>query len=296
MIDVVPVSHSLILRATHVLVVEITASSPGPWLPPDAPAPLRTVHLDLRLTEVVKGDVQQRAGDAVKVDVKQVDPAMTLGQVPGLWSSVPIDPGTKLVVFASTDSHDAGVIANEPAGLRLVPTEAALADVHTAAQVSAAKLDLSGAVAQARPVAGTLTDLFSDYLWEQYSPSAMADPQKFDVAAGFLEEPTLHLLARTALLMAMTTAVDAPEPPPLKQMDRLAVALFHLLAMREAAPQHDNLMSTYLPNLLSVDEPHARPPSEVFADYPAEKAKALAAVSAYHGTESTAPLLAWLRH
>lgn len=292
--EVLQSSRSLILRASHILVVRVDSADPKPWSKLPDGNEERIVALELHLEEIVKGQVSQKAGDTVHVEAKQVQAGFAWGPMPGIWSNAPIEPGTRLVAFAHTASEDAAAALNDPGGVQLLSTEEALVDVQLAARIDAGKLDLAAAIALARPQAAAVQHLFADYLWAHYEAVAMASIEKFELVAGFLEEPALHRLARATLLMTLATAVQAPEPPALKHVSRLAIAMFHLLALPEAGDLHDNLVGTHLPNLLDITNKDARPPSEVFEDHPAERARAIQIVGAYHGGEPSAPLLAWL--
>jgi hypothetical protein len=292
--EVVPSSRSLILKATHILLVKVEASTAGPYQPPGSGVGQRSVHLRLALDEVLKGTLRQAAGAKVEIDVKQTMQGFTWGPLPGIWSEASIDPGARLVVLASTASDDAAVVLNDPAAFLVSPPEGALADARIARQAEDGHFDLAAVLALAKPQAPALQALFADWLWERHGAAAMASFDAFDRLAAFLEEPGLHLVARTTLVMALTTAVQQRTPPPEKHLARLAVALFRLLGLKEAAPQHDNLVSTYLPNLLRAADPPSPPPDVVFRDYPGEKAKAQQAVQGHRGAASTAALQAWL--
>jgi len=294
MMEVQPSSRSLILRATHILVVSLKAVDEKPWGPRPAGGEERTVALVLGLDELVKGTVKQKPGDSIDVQAKQVRLGEAWGPMPGVWSGVPLEVGARLVAFSTLSSDDAAAALNDPACKSLYPAERALADVHVAAESEANHLDLAGILARARPVSGQLGGLFADYLWARYEPVAMARIDQFELIAAFLEDPALNRLARDTLVMTLSTAVDGPEPPAVKHISRLAIAMFHLLAMPEAKDLHDNLVGTHLPNLLDITNKDARPASQVFEDHPGERARAFQSVSAYHGSEPTAALLAWL--
>ena len=291
--DVLPTSTSLILRASHILVIQIQTSTPGPWRGDEETGEYRDVHLGLSVIEIVKGTTTAKVGDVVEIDVVQPKPAFTLRQLPGVWRNATLDVGTRYVSFSASSSEDAKGLFQEPTLTSLLPPDQALADVHIAAKADKDGLDLTGTLALVKPFEPVIRDLFVDYLVATFGAQARSDIGRWKELCAFLEDPPLHIVARTALLMALSRAAAVP-PPSNERADRLAVSLFHLLAMPEAAAQHDNLVSTYLPNLLDVANPHCRTPGEVFHDYPGEKQKALAAVNGYHGSDNVAPLLDWL--
>jgi hypothetical protein len=291
-----PSSRSLFLRATRILVVRVESSAPGPWAPRKPTGEERVVALSLKLEEIPRGQVTQRPGETLHLDARQVRMGFAWGPMPGVWSNASIDPGAHLVAFGRSDQDDAAASLGDPGAIQILPAEEVLADVHLAAQAESSHLDLAGLLAQAKAVAPSLGFLFADYLWARDGAEAMADLGKLDAVAALLEDPRLGDGARTTLVMTLSTAVAAPEPPALKHVDRFALALFRLLAMPQTAALHDNLVGTYLPDTLGLAHPQHRSATEVFHDHPGERARAVAAVRAYRGAEPVAPLLAWLEH
>ncbi|MFO0587365.1 MAG: hypothetical protein U0441_07495 [Polyangiaceae bacterium] len=295
MMEVNPSSRSLILRASHILAAHVQTSNPGAWTTRDDGFEERGVELTLVLDEILKGHVTQRVGDAVSLHVKHVRMGEAWTPMPGVWSNFPVDPGTPVLAFGGTTSEDAAVVLNDGGCLRLTSPLAASVDVHLAVQVDAGGLDSAAAVALATPSETKLQDLFASYLWYHFEARAMADVAELDPIVAFLGHPALSRVARTTLVMEIPTAVLGATPPADKHVSRLAVAFFHLLAAPTAADLHDNLVGTYLPNLLDVTNKSARTADQVFADHPGEKAFALSAVQAYRGAQPTQPLLTWLQ-
>ena len=77
---------------------------------------------------------------------------------------------------------------------------------------------------------------------------------------------------------------------------RLALTMCRVLLMPEAADLHENLIGTYLPNLLGLTSGlPPQPASRVFEDREAER-KAVEAFLRRHGTDADAgPLLDWIQ-
>lgn len=295
MIDVQPSSRSLIVRATHILVAHVKTATEGPWTQRDDGTEDRVVSLALVLDEVVKGHVTQRPGDTFTLDAKQVRMGEAWGPMPGVWSPFPVAPGTPVIAFGRTSAEDAAAVFNDPGCAQLTSPAAASADIHLAAQIDAGGLDSAGAVALATPRAANVQNLFADYLWARYEASAMADVTRFEPIARFLEDAALNRVARATLVMALPTSVLAATPPSHVHVSRLAIAFFHLLGAPFARDLQDNLVGTYLPNLLDLANKDARTADQVFEDHPGEKARALQAVTAYGGPQPKAPLLQWLQ-
>ncbi|APR88254.1 hypothetical protein A7982_13603 [Minicystis rosea] len=289
-----PRSRSSILRATRILVASVTSVQASPWSPRPPNNEERMVALSLKLEEVVKGPITQHPGDSIAIDVKQVRAAVPWGPMPGVWSNQSIDPGTRVVAFGKIDSDDAAVTLGDSGCAALLPPEEALADVHLAAQAEAAHFDLAHLLSLARRAASALGAPFADYLWARHEAEALSTVSAFESLAAFLEDPALSHVTRTTLVMKLSTAIDMAEPPVPKHASRFAITLFRLLALPEAARLHDNLVGTYLPNLLGLGSPHPRLVEDVFHDHPQDGAKARAALQHHRGTQSTAALLAWL--
>ena len=289
--EVQPNSRSLILRATHILVIRVVSADDPAWVPRTPAGEERIVHLRLLLEETMKGVAKQQPGDSIQVAVKQVRIGMAWGPMPGAWSNIPIAPGTQIVAFGQTHSEDAALILNDPAAIQLIPAGEALADVHLAAKAAG----LDDLLAAANRVSSSLGWLFADFLWAKYETEAITDISSFNRIVEFMEQPSLNRVARYTLLLSLPTSVLAPDPPATRHIDRLAVAMFRLLAMPEASALHDNLLSTDIPNLLDVPNPSARPAHEVFKDFPNERMRALRTLNSYKGPESTTSLRDWVR-
>ncbi len=194
MMDIIPDSPSLILRATHILVVQIESAAERPWTLQKHPTGGQAISLTLKLEEVVKGHVKHTPGDLIKIDVVRFPMGLTLP--PGIWSMVPIDARTRIVVFSQTASDDTALVLNDPAGLKAFLADKTLLDVHLAVQAESMHLDVAGILAQAKPATASVGELFADYLWYRYRSEAMVDIKKFELLLRFIEEPALNEAAR----------------------------------------------------------------------------------------------------
>lgn len=292
--EVLPDSLSFLLRATHVVLVRIEAAKTGDWAP-GAAGVTRVVAVEAKLEALFKGKLSEPAGSVVRVALTQFGTGTSrVAGVPGAWSHQRVEPGARFVVLSVTSSESAPEILRDPAALLVLPADEALTDVELAATAESRSLDVGATVALATPAAPRLGALFAEYLWARFGAAALAEEKKLEPIAALLEQPALGRGARVTLVSTLVSAITSPEPPPPRQSARLAVALFRLLGMPEAAPLHDNLVGTYLPTLLDLAEPHARRAADVFHDHPGELARARAAAHAYKGSEPAAPLIGWL--
>lgn len=288
-----PHSRSLILRATHILAIQVVDVDERPWTPRAAGGEERTPTALVRLDEFIKGSFDQAPGQTVRVQARQVRLGEAWGPMPGIWSNVRLQRGTRLVAFSIAGSRDAAALLSDPAGVALLPAEAALPDVHLVARAS--QSGLTGLLAEARKEAGTLGNLFADYLWASYQAESLADFKRFAAILTAMEWPDLNTVARSTLLMAIPDAILSVEPPATRYIDRLAVSMVRVLSIPAAQALHDNIVGTFLPNLVDAGNPRARPPASVFVDYPQDLALLALATRRYAGNEQAAAFLAWAR-
>lgn len=286
-------SRSLILRATHILVLQVVEVDDPPWTPRAAGGEQRAATIQVRLDEVIKGRIDQPPGDVVRVQARQVRLGEAWGPMPGVWSNVRLDRGARLVAFSVSGSRDAATLLSDPAAVALLPTEAALPDVHLVARAS--PLGLAGLLAEAQKVAPTLGHLFADDLWARYQAEALADFKSFAAVVAAMEWPDLHTVARSTLLMAIPDAVLGVEPPVTRYIDRLAVCMVRLLSMPAAKALHDNIVATFLPNLVDAGNPRSRPPASVFQGYPQALVLLSNVAKLQAGNEQAAVFVAWAK-
>ena len=286
-------SRSLILRATHILVLQVVDVDDPPWTPRAAGGEQRAPTVLVRLDEVIKGRIDQTPGQSVRVQARQVRLGEAWGPMPGVWSNVRLERGARLVGFSITGSRDAAAILSDPAAVALLPTEAALPDVHLAARAS--QMSLPGLLAAARKDAHAMGYLFADYLWAKYQAQSLADFSSFSVILAAMEWPELNTVARSTLLMAVPDAVLGVDPPVTRYIDRLAVCMVRVLSLPTAQALHDNIVGTFLPNLVDAGNPKSRPPASVFVDYPQDLALLSTVAKRHAGAEQAAVFLAWAK-
>jgi hypothetical protein len=154
---------------------------------------------------------------------------------------------------------------------------------------------VSRTLALAGPETEHLDPIFADFLWGKYGGPAMASQSDFDLLAGFAERKGLATRTRQALLKAGYDLVGMEGDDKPERAERLALAMCRVLLMPEAADLHENLIETYLPNLLGITSAlPPRPASAVFKGHEAER-NGLKAFLQRHGTDADpAHLLAWL--
>lgn len=274
MTRILPDSSSIVLRATHVLVIRIEASQVGEQSPDPSGWLRREVSLTLRLEERLKGITREDIG-AMSLQITQyasTSPWAT--RLPGVWSDQPVEPGTRLVAFCRSESDKTAELLVEPACELLMPAESALADARLAMRAETERLDVEALLAEAREVAASLGHLFVEYLWEVHGGAFLWNPKDFESLMQLLEHPDLALIARATLVSQLTTRFLAGPAEPANRA-RLALAMFRLLEIDQAAPLRDNILETFLPNLLGL--PGGAPQvkaDEVFRGLPEERQRA----------------------
>lgn len=292
-LKVVPESRSILLRATHILSIHIDSVDAHPWGPRTQGGEERLVNLIIRIREIVKGNVDQKVDESVKFTVSQVRLGMAWGRMPGAWSNIRLEPGLGLVAFSSSNQANAAQLLTPPAVITLESTDSALADARLAAR--SPEMNLEEWLAQAKLQASALGNLFADFLWEAYKDEAMADFAIFSLIAAVMEWPDLGNTARSTLLMSIPDTVQGAEPPSTQCIDRLTAAMIRILALPKAEALHENLVGTFLPNLVDADNPRSRSPAVVLADYPQELALARRFAQQYGQQEDASVFTAWAK-
>lgn len=297
MIKVIPNSPSLVLRSTHILLIQIESSQPGQWVTDPNGNLKRTVDLTIRLEEILKGDVREPPGGQVRITVEQFGrPGTRYYAVPGVWSDQPIEPGAKLVAFCHGASNSAAELLCEPSCQQLLPPEKSLADVRLALQAEAKDLTVPDALKLAEPSAASLDYIFAEYVAAKLADSLLGDVGIFEALMKFIENPSLSGPTRSALLTFVYSKVTAQDPAPKPYGQKLAVMMFHLIALPQASALHNNIISVFLPNLLGLRGGATRKKAEaLFQEIPVERQKAERILREYRGEASTNALMKWLR-
>lgn len=275
MTRILPDSASIVLRATHILVIRIEASQVGEQSPDPSGWLRREVSLTLRLEERLKGNTREDIGASLSLQITQyasTSPWAT--RLPGVWSDQPVEPGTRLVAFCRSEGDRTAELLVEPACELLMPAESALADARLAMRAETERLDVEALLAEAREVAASLRHLFVEYLWEAHGGAFLWNPKAFESLMQLLEHPDLALIARATLVSQLTTRFLAGPAEPANRA-RLALAMFRLLEIDQAAPLRDNILETFLPNLLGLPGGAAQiTVDEVFRNHPDERRRA----------------------
>ena len=291
-----PDSKSIVLRSTHILLINVISVDAGPWADSRPGLKARNLDLSVRVDEVLRGKLDPPPGGPVHISVKQNDYAgeLMMQPLPGAWPRGDLLPGTSLVAFAVTTEQRAETVLVEPACTQVMPAQPVLAGLRIAARAEAGDLPLSRVLALAVPEAARLDTVFADFLWGKYGGAAMASQSEFDSLEDLAERPGIDVRTRQALLKDGYDLVGLSGDSTPERAQRLALAMFRVLLMDEAADLRENLIGTYLPNLLGItsDLPHQEA-SKVFLRHEAER-HGLEAFLHRQTDADAAPLLTWI--
>jgi len=292
------VAHeSIVLRSTHILLVKVIAAEAGAWAPSAPGLKARTAELSVQISQTLRGTLDPAPDATVHVAVVQNDYAgeLMMQPLPGAWSRVEVMPGTEWVVFATSAESRAERLLAEPACTRVVPAEAVLPGLRIAVKAAADRLPLTRVLVLAAPETAHLDPTFAQFLWDQYGSAAIASQSDFDSLVAFAERKGMETRTREAMLEGGYDLVTLHGDEKPERARRLALAMYRVLLMADAADLHDNLISTDLPNLLGITSGlPAQTASMVFKGHESER-DALRVFLRSQGTDADAtPLLEWL--
>jgi hypothetical protein len=290
---------SIVLRSTHILLIEVITANAGPWAPSSPGLISRSVDLSLHVSEALRGKLDPAPGGPVHISITQsdYDGELMMQPLPGAWARVELLPGTALVVFAESDEVRVERILSEPACTRVVPAEPVLSGLRIAGQAEAGDLPLGRTLALAALDTDRLDSTFAEFLWDKYGDGAVASQGDFNLLADFAERKGFDAGTRQALLKGGYDLVGLYGDATPERAQRLALAMFRVLQMPEAADLRENLINTYIPNLLGITSglPH-QAASRVFRDHETDRNSVKSFLQGHKSDGDTAELLTWLDH
>lgn len=298
MIEVVPDSSSVILRATHILLIRIVGAQVGEWGPHPDFGQQRRSELMLEIEDILKGETSVHPGEIIQVSITQFQSNSLFILPPhGVWSEKPLEEGTRLLVFSITSEEVVEQIIQEPSCVQLAPAETSEVGVRLARKAETEDLVFEQLVVQANEVADSLDYIFVEYLNVKLSEEAIERRELFGRLMQFLENLVLVNSVRLPLLDSIEAIVGDDEADvPEWQVNRFAIGLFRLLTISSAETIHDEIIESFLPEFLNlVDDGPLRQAEDIFSEYPGERERAINALSDYKGEASTDKLLEWLR-
>ncbi len=187
-LPVVKDSRSIILRATHIVIVEIVSAADDGVDGEKRPM----TKLGVRAVDVLKGAIDGDTRAVARV-VRYPAGSPATARLYGAWSYSDVPVGARFVVFANAPSGRLADLIVDPDAMYVMPPEAADA-VRLANEVHA--LGFARALAVARPHAATLDGQFAEYVIAREHRA-----RDVEALASFMELPALSDEARTGLVM-----------------------------------------------------------------------------------------------
>jgi hypothetical protein len=258
-------SPSEVLRATHLLVIQIMEARAGDWTQEPDGLKRRVVELRVRLEHVWKGDTRQKSGDEIALAVEQRGTGTyRVADDYGVWSKVEPAAGLRLLAFCRSSSNDLAELLQPPQCQQLGEAPVA-ADVRVALELEMRNLTPAQLLAAAAPLLARARGVLARYVWARVREAVLADEKLFELYARIIEHPPTSAEARDVLLTAVYEELSLAAAPPRGALIRLARTMLVLLSVPQAQSMHANLAEVYLPNLTGLS--HGRPefgPSSVF--------------------------------
>jgi hypothetical protein len=296
MIPVKPESHSDILRATQILLVELMTAEIGAWQPVSPKLQERPAQVEFILERILKGALAEKPGDKVKAQIRQFGIiGSRIFAVPGPWSGRELTPGSRFVTFSSSGLRATAEALEEPGCYKVANAEEALPDIELVLRIDAPGRPVADVLALSAGRMASYGALFSQYLVERLPEVLFKNFGAFDSVMRTVEDPKLAPVARYILVTNIYSLVLLMDPAPPDFITRLVGGTLRLLQMPHAAALHDPLLHTYLPNLLGLEGgAKPKPASEVLPRLD-QRAHAESVLQRYTGPGTTQTLLQWLK-
>jgi hypothetical protein len=287
--------RSPLLRASHVLLVEVVSMAFGPWKPHPEKGFRRVTTLELKLAEVLKGEVMMATGTSFSHPVVQFDARSPIPLPPmGVWSAVDLEDSKRLVLFCRGEGDDIKALLDETACLLVMSADFSLNALRLALRAQDEEMALCDLFDAAAQIADRLDVMFVDYLDDRID-GGFFQGEAFEKAMKLVESQALAPQPRAALLNLLRNRVSRSQQARAEHVNRLAVALFRLTTMKEAAVLHGNLRDVFLPNLLGLRGGGRKlSVAEVFRDYPEERDALQKLYAREKQLSGATPLRQWL--
>jgi hypothetical protein len=239
---VVEGSTSVILKATHIVVVTVSHVDEAE----------DQVHLDVTLADTLKGIPIAAPGATLRVSGQRAQPGRRELTPQGPWAAVEHNPGSRLVAFSNASPGTTAVLA-EPALLRVLSASPAEAEVRRALAVDRDGGPLSARIRTiSEPPA--LSPLFGEYVVARLDEDTLyRDAAGFDKVMTWFEDPGRSTSLQMFMLLSLVGKVLLTEPNPPGFTERLALSALRILASTSDEPLARQIVDTYLPNLLGLE-------------------------------------------
>ena len=250
-------SPSEVLRATHLLVIQIMEARIGDWTPGPDGRKRRLVDLRVRLEHVWKGHTSQKPGDEIRLAVEQRGSGTyRVSDDYGVWSRVEPAAGLRLLAFCKSASKELGELLQPPQCERLGDAPVA-SDVRAALELEMRHLAPAQLLAAAAPLLERGGGVLARYVWARVGQAVLSDDKVLELYARIIERPSISDAARDVLLTALYEELGMAAAPPRGALTRVARTMLILLSVPQAQAMHANLAQVYLPNLTGLSHGRA---------------------------------------
>jgi hypothetical protein len=262
-----PTSSSELLRAQHIVVATMVDVTFGAWEPGGGVLVSRTVEARLRLQRVLKGTLPAVVTPGVRTKFRVFKIAGSrFVAIPGVWSEQTLAPGTRHVIFSSSNSRDATIALSEPSVILVEPADLALPDIESVLRAEESNPRKSLAVAL-RGMSGrraSFTGLVARYVAWRMSELWFEDLHGFDLVLGEAERPDTAALFRRVVVRAAYGDLMVRDPAPSRFVARLIWGSLRLVD-GSGDDSVQEFLGVCIPNLLGLEGGlAAKPAAAVF--------------------------------
>ena len=286
---------SEIVDAGLIVHIRVISEQLGQWEPEDGGMLRRSGRLAVEVVEILKGRLSAAAGDTVELDI--VERGSASGRVTdyyGIWAHISTTPGTELVAFCDGASDDLRVALTEEHCDELVPAETVLPDLHLALSLEAEGLTPDALLAEAARHQNEGGALFARYIWARIRDAVVRSADRFNALMQIAEDPRTRPEARETYLLSAYEDATFTEELPIAQRARLARSMFRTALDPDVGDLREELVDTFIPNLVEAEAPEPLSASEVFGDQADLAERVLADAADADTSEYGESLQSWL--
>ncbi len=246
-----PGSASDVLRATHILLLEVETSAPGPWREDSARFSRRDVAVELRVERALKG-----APDAARVALvlPQYERRMRrIYALYGVWSKVSLEAGSRLVAFCDSSASDLGTLLGE-ACFRVEAAEEVLPDLERIERAGDPPRPVAELLAAEEAQVAAFGVLFIRYLSARGEELCRGDFASFDRLVALTGQPALPPRSRAVLFHGLFSMLSLHGPCPERYASRLLQGVLDAFeSLPVDAGDREHVLAVFLPNLLGLE-------------------------------------------
>lgn len=258
---------SEVLAAGLIVHIRVMSEQLAPWEPEDGGMVRRSGRLAVQVVEILKGRPSASAGDSVELDI--VERGSASGRVSdyyGIWAHVSTTPGTELVAFCDGASDDLREALTDEHCDELVPAASVLPDLHLALGLEAEGRTPDALLAAAARHQTEGGAMFARYIWARTRNAVVGSADRFNALMQIAEDPRTRAEARETYLLSAYEDATFTDELPMAQRARLARSMFRTVLDPDAGDLREELVDTFIPNLVEAEAPEPLSTSDVFGD------------------------------